>query len=229
VEPGAAELTLRDLVAAFRAAADPDRAGPMAAYLKDRFRCFGIPAPVRRAIQREVLGRWRPDQSELVAFTDAAFAYEEREVQYAACDLVARRGRDCSPAFVDDLGRWITTKSWWDTVDTFARPTGDLVRAHPGLVTVMDRWIDADDFWLARIAILHQLHARSATDADRLFRFCARRAGDPEFFIRKAIGWALREYSKTDPEAVRVFVAAHADSLSPLSRREALRRLSRST
>ena len=120
MEPGAAELRLRDLVAAFRAAADPDPAGPMAAYMKDRFRFFGIPSPARRAIQREVLGRWRPDQADLVAFTDAAFAYDEREVQYAACDLVGRRGRDCSPDLVDDLGRWITTRSWWGTVDTFA-------------------------------------------------------------------------------------------------------------
>ena len=225
MEPGAAELRLRDLVAAFRAAADPERAGPMAAYMKDRFRFFGITSPARRVLQREVLGGWRPEQTELVAFTDAAFGYEEREVQYAACDLVARHARKCSPALVDDLGRWITTKSWWDTVDALARPTGEQVRAHPELVAVMDRWIDADDFWLARIAILHQLHARDATDADRLFRYCVRRARDREFFVRKAIGWALREYAKTDPTAVRSFVAAHPE-LSALSKREALRRLS---
>jgi 3-methyladenine DNA glycosylase AlkD len=225
VEPGAAELRLRDLVVAFRAAADPERAGPMAAYMKSRFRFFGIPSPARRSIQRAVLGRWRPEQGELVAFTDAAFAYDEREVQYAACDLVSTRGRDCSPTLIDDLARWITTRSWWDTVDTFARPTGDLVRAHPELGAVMDRWIDAEEFWLARIAILHQLHAKDATDADRLFSYCARRAGDREFFIRKAIGWALREYAKTDPDAVRTFVGAHAAELSPLSQREALRRL----
>lgn len=225
MEPGAEELRLRDLVAAFRAAADPGRAGPMAAYMKDRFAFFGIPSPARRTLQREVLGRWRPEQSELVAFTDAAFTHDEREVQYAACDLVARHGRRCSAALVDDLGRWITTRSWWDTVDAFARPTGEQVRAHPELVAVMDRWIDADDRWLVRIAILHQLHARDATDPDRLFRYCARRAGDAEFFVRKAIGWALREYAKTDPGAVRAFVVAHAGELSPLSRREALRRI----
>jgi 3-methyladenine DNA glycosylase AlkD len=225
VEPGAAELRLRDLIAAFRAAADPARAGPMAAYMKDRFRFFGIPSPARRAIERDVLGHWHPDQADLVAFTDAAFGHDEREVQYAACDLVAARVRGCSPTLVDDLGRWITTRSWWDTVDALARPTGDLARSHPELAAVTDSWIDADDVWLARIAILHQLHARDATDADRLFRYCARRAGDREFFIRKAIGWALREYAKTDADAVRAFVAAHADTLSPLSQREALRRI----
>lgn len=225
MEPGAAELRLRDLAAAFRAAADAERAGPMAAYMKDRFVFFGIPSPARRAIQREVLGRWRPGQAELVAFTDAAFACEEREVQYAACDLVARHAHRCSPSLIDDLGRWITTRSWWDTVDAFARPTGEQVRAHPELGAVMDRWIDAESLWLARVAILHQLHARDATDAERLFRSCARRAGDPEFFVRKAIGWALREYAKTDPEAVLAFVAAHESELSPLSKREALRRI----
>lgn len=225
MEPGTAELRLRDLVVAFRAAADPERAASMAAYTKHRFAFFGIPSAARRALQRAVLGSWRPDQAGLVAFADRAFACDEREVQYAACDLVARHARHCSPTIVDDMGRWITTRSWWDSVDPFARPVGDQVRARPELVATMDGWIDADDFWLARIAILHQLHAREATDADRLFRYCTKRAGDREFFVRKAIGWALREYAKTDPTAVRAFVTAHDAQLSPLSKREALRRI----
>ncbi len=100
---------------------------------------------------------------------------------------------------------------------------GELVRRHPELLAAMDRWIDAEDFWLARAAIIHQLKFREATDRDRLFTYCLRRAPDQEFFLRKAIGWALREYSKTDPDAVRAFVKNHENQLSPLSRREALR------
>ena len=91
----------------------------------------------------------------------------------------------------------------------------------------MDRWIDADDFWLARTAILHQNRSKARTDPDLLFEHCLRRAADREFFIRKAIGWALREYSKTDAEAVVRFVRDHHDELSGLSRTEALKWLHR--
>ena len=83
------------------------------------------------------------------------------------------------------------------------------------------------DRWLARTAILHQLHAKDRTDTARLFAYCRRRSGDREFFVRKAIGWALREYSKTDAAAVRAFVNDHQDQLSPLSQREALKWLNR--
>ena len=93
----------------------------------------------------------------------------------------------------------------------------------------MDEWIVDDDIWLARTAILHQNRAKAATDPMRLFRYCEFRAGDKEFFIRKAIGWALREYSKTDAAAVRAFVDDHAADLSGLSRTEALKWLARRT
>jgi len=92
---------------------------------------------------------------------------------------------------------------------------------------LMDEWIGDDDIWLARTAILHQNRFKGGTDADRLFRYCEVRAADTEFFLRKAIGWALREYSKTDAVAVRAFVAAHDRELSGLSKREALKWLDR--
>lgn len=89
----------------------------------------------------------------------------------------------------------------------------------------MDAWIEDDDIWLVRTALLHQLAYKSATDTERLFAYCRRRAGHPDFFVRKAIGWALREYAKTDPEAVRAFVADQRALLAPLSVREALKNL----
>ena len=195
----------------------------MARYMKDRFAFFGIPSPERRALQRPVLGRWQPEPDELVAFVDGAWREPEREVQYAACDLVVRVAARAPASLIGPCERWVTTKSWWDTVDALAHAVGDLVRTHPDLAAVMDRWIEADDGWLVRVAIIHQLRYKDATDAARLFRFCAQRADDTDFFIRKGIGWALREYAKTDPDAVRAFVGA--TELSPLSRREALRRL----
>ena len=91
----------------------------------------------------------------------------------------------------------------------------------------MDLWIRDSNLWVARVAILHQLQFKQATNEERLFRYCTIQAGHPDFFIRKAIGWALREYSKTAPDAVRAFVTEQAGVLSPLSQREALRHLSR--
>jgi 3-methyladenine DNA glycosylase AlkD len=98
------------------------------------------------------------------------------------------------------------------------------VHAHPALVVSMDAWSADENMWLVRTAILHQLHYGQATDTDRLFGYCERQATHPDFFVRKAIGWALRHYARTDPAAVRAFVAT-TPSLSPLSRREAMKHL----
>ncbi len=122
--------------------------------------------------------------------------------------------------------RLIRTKSWWDTVDVLAgHVVGPLVARNPGLTATIDAWIDDADFWIVRTAILHQLGYGADTDADRLFGYVDRRCSDTEFFIRKACGWALRQYARTDPEAVRAFVLDRGDRLSGLTRREALKHL----
>ncbi len=200
----------------------------MAAYMRDQFSFFGIPAPAQRRLAATALrGLPAPAEADVVAFTAACWAAPERELQYAACDYAIRHVRRCGAGFLDHTRFLLTTNSWWDTVDALAAGVvGPLVTAHPPLATVMDDWIDDQDQWLARTAIIHQLHAKDGTDTARLFSYCARRAGDREFFIRKAIGWALREYSKTDAAAVRRFVATHPE-LSPLSAREALKWLQR--
>jgi 3-methyladenine DNA glycosylase AlkD len=131
-----------------------------------------------------------------------------------------------SAGFIETVRSLVVSKSWWDTVDTLAAHTaGPLVAAHPGLLSTMDAWITDEHMWLVRTAILHQLTYKTRTDAGRLFRYCAAQASHRDFFIRKAIGWALREYSRTDPTAVRSFVDSHRDTLSPLSVREALKRV----
>lgn len=202
---------------------DPERAAGMSAYMRGQFPFLGIPTPQRRALSRTaVAGLPAPEERELAVVARRCWRRAEREYQYFACDYVGRHVSRCSPAFLGEL-RWLVThKSWWDTVDALAHATGTLVQVHPSLVDEMDRWVDDSDFWIARVALLHQLGARDRTDTDRLFAYCERRAGDTELFIRKAIGWALREYSKTDPDAVVRFVEDQGAGLSPLSRREAL-------
>ena len=220
---------LERLRAAFEAARDPVRAERAAAYMRNRFVFYGIPAPEQRAIARgATAGLSSPSEPELRDVVLACWDRPEREWQYFACGYARRYARHASPRFIETAETLITSKSWWDTVDALASHTvGTLVRTHPELLAVMDEWIASDDIWLVRTAILHQLGAKAQTDTARLFGYCTRRAADTEFFVRKAIGWALREYSKTDEQAVRTYVRDHREQLSGLSRTEALKWLER--
>ena len=191
--------------------------------MRDQFAFAGISSPARRTLAREVLADLpAPTPAQLVTIARRAWNRPEREYQYFACDYLERYVRGCGPDFIAELEWLVTHKSWWDTVDALTHSVGRLVLAYPELRTDMDAWIDADNFWLARVALIHQMSYKDRTDTKRLFRYCERRATDPEFFIRKAIGWALRSYARTDMAAVRAFVTAHPE-LSPLSRREALK------
>lgn len=209
---------------AFEAARDPASGAAMSAYMRNLFPFLGIKEPARDSLQRAALaGMPRPSQGDLEAVARELWALPEREYQYAACDMLRRSAKAVDARFLALVQGLIRSKSWWDTVDTLAsNVVGPIVQGHPELREEMDRWVRDDDFWVARAAILHQLKYRGATDATRLFGYCELRAADTEFFIRKAIGWALREYSKTDAEAVRAFVAGHEAELSGLSKREAL-------
>ncbi len=225
-----ADAFVAQLATAFAAAADPERAAAMAAYMRGQFAFFGIPTTERVALTRAIaadLGR--PDSADLEAIARQAWARDEREFQYAAQWLLRRHVKQLSADFVPVVRELLITRSWWDTVDDLAQNVvGPIVLTQRAqLEPVMDHWIDDENIWLARTAILHQNRYKAATDPDRLFGYCARRAADREFFIRKAIGWALREYSKTDADAVRAFVHDHDRELSGLSRREALRWLDR--
>ncbi|MEV4414209.1 DNA alkylation repair protein [Catellatospora sp. NPDC049609] len=221
-----AALTER-LAQRLTAAADPARAPAMRAYMREQFPFLGVPAPQVQAAVRAVLAESpRPDAATLREAALACWARPEREYQYAACVLLRRHAKVLDDGFVDTARHLIVTKPWWDTVDALAaHVVGPLAARHPHLTAVLDAWAAGDELWLIRTALLHQLTYQAETDAERLLRYCAARAGHPDFFIRKAIGWALREYARTDPAAVRAFVAAHPE-LSGLSRREALKHLS---
>ena len=213
------------LVRVYGGARDPGRAPAMASYMRDQFPFLGIQSPAQRLLAREVLaGLARPAEEDLRDVAEGCWALPEREYQYFACGLLRRHARVCSAGFLATARFLVVTKPWWDTVDALAAHlVGPLVSAHPALVSTMDGWAVESDKWLVRTAILHQLRYKERTDAPRLFRYCTRQAGHPDFFIRKAIGWALREYAKTDPAAVRAYVAGHR--LAPLSTREALKTL----
>lgn len=220
-----ARTILDRLVASYAAAADPAKAVAMRAYMRDQFPFLGIQSPRQQALSRQVLaGLTRPAEADLRGVAHRAWQLPEREYQYFACGLLRRYAVVCSAGFIDTAEHLVVTKSWWDTVDALAAHlVGPLVRNHPALVSTMDRWIEAENMWLVRAALLHQLTAKDRTDAQRLFRYAALQAGHRDFFVRKAIGWALRAHSRTDPDAVRAFVHAHESRLSALSVREALK------
>jgi 3-methyladenine DNA glycosylase AlkD len=204
-----------------------DKAPQMKAYMKDRFEFLGVATPERRRAAKPFMAAGRPATSDqLLAAADACWAEPEREFQYVAASLLRRWNESLGPDSLPRIERLIRVKSWWDTVDSLAGGVvGPLVARNPELTATMDSWIDDPDFWIARTAILHQLGSGADTDADRLFGYVDRRCADTEFFIRKACGWALRQYARHDPEAVRAYVLDRRAQLSGLTRREALKHL----
>ncbi|MFI9116710.1 DNA alkylation repair protein [Streptomyces venezuelae] len=222
-----ADTVLDRLTTVYPAAGNLFRAQEMVAYMKGAAPFLGVRTPERRALSRTVLeGLPRPDEADCTAVALRCFALPEREYHYFAVDYLRRHVKRCSSGFLPVARHLVTTDSWWDTVDHLAaHVVGGLVAADPALAARMDEWIEDEDLWVARTAILHQLRFKESTDADRLFAYCLRRAADTDFFLRKAIGWSLREYGKTAPAEVRAFVAAHGGALSPLSVREALKHL----
>ena len=215
------------LVRRFDAARQPERAGPAAAYMRDQFPFLGIAAPTQRALGRAVLaGLPAPTEDDLRTVALACWELNEREYQYFACDWLRKHVQVPGPGVLDTIRTLVTTKSWWDTVDPLAtRVVGGLVRRHPSLAAEMDAWSAEQNLWLVRTAILHQLHYGAETDEERLFDYCSRQASHRDFFVRKAIGWALRQYARVEPAAVTRYVAGHRDRLSPLSVREATKHL----
>lgn len=222
-----ADTVLERLTSVYGAAAAPERAAAMRAYMKDVAPFLGLNTPARRALSRTVLaGLARPGEDDCAAVALRCWELPEREYHYFAVDYLRRHVRRCSSGFLPVTRHLVTTVPWWDTVDLLAaHVVGGLVAADPDLTAAMDEWIAADDMWLVRAALLHQLRYRDRTDVERLFGYCLRHSGHPDFFIRKAIGWCLREYAKTDPDAVRAFLAREQGRFAPLSVREALRNI----
>lgn len=214
-----------DIREALRTAADPTLAPGQQAYMKSTMPFLGVRVPEVRAITRtRAKGCDDPE-----VLRDAALSLwrtaTHREERYAAQALLAVR---CLRGDLDLLPvheEMIRTGAWWDHVDEAAHRLAELLDSHPEVMAVEMRiWADDDDFWVRRAAIISQLGRKIRTDRDLLTDAIEANVGDSEFFLRKAIGWALREYAKTDPAWVRAFVAQHPD-LSPLSRREALKHL----
>ena len=211
-----------------KALEDPERAISMAAYMKTDMPFYGVSSPSRRPIARELKMLYPAGSAAEYRYNVLLlWALPHREEKYLAIDYALSFKKLITIDQVDLYRQMVVEGAWWDFVDVIA---SDLV----GRVVLVDRegtrptleeWIDYQDMWLRRTALLAQLRHKGATDEAMLFDFCRRRAHEKEFFIRKAIGWALREYARGDPEAVRSFLSENESILSGLSRREAAKHL----
>ena len=226
-------MTIREsVIAALRDAADPARAPQQQAYMKSDMPFFGVAVPQCRRIAGAVFKALPlPDaRAWEAAILDLWRNAAHREERYAAIELLLFRpyARWLEPARLPLVEELVVTGAWWDYVDAIAgRGVGAMLAAHPRpMKAALREWAHDDDIWKRRTAILAQLRARQATDTELLADTIRPSIGEAEFFLRKGIGWALREYSKTDPDWVTAFVRSHA-GLSTLSRREALKHLER--
>jgi 3-methyladenine DNA glycosylase AlkD len=211
--------------------ADPAAAEPMRAYMKSEMAFRGVPKPRREGLLRALVAQHPlTDADELREVADALWTGAGyREERYLALGLLGHRRYAgwAEPGWVPELHRrWIVTGAWWDFTDEIAtKHVGPLLRAHPAEVApVLRGWVRDPDRWLRRTSVICQLGARERTDLALLTEAIEANLDDPDFFLRKGIGWALRQHARVDPEWVRAFVAGHP-GLSGLSRREALKHI----
>jgi 3-methyladenine DNA glycosylase AlkD len=213
------------------AQADPSAALEMQRYMKSEMPFRGVAKPAReRLLKDAVAARPLTDPASLDAVVRELWdGAEFREERYLALSLTGHRRylQWLDPSWVPLLRHWIVTGSWWDFTDEIAsRRIGPLLRAHPdALRPVIRAWITDPDRWLRRTSVICQLQAAGSIDIALLTDAIEANIADPDFFLRKGIGWALRQHARVDPDWVRAFVDDHP-GLSPLSRREAVRHLS---
>lgn len=207
---------------------DPEKAAGMQAYMKTDMPFYGVQKAGRTQIARGLVKEFVPSNADeyrdlvLVLWTRPS-----REEKYLALSVSRHFKEFIIPDQLPLYRQLIIEGAWWDFVDEVAtKPIRSLVLNYPGETwPAVDPWIDNEDMWLRRTAIICQVGLKEDTDSDRLFRFCQMRMDEKEFFIRKAIGWSLREYAKTNPEAVAGFALKHRDELSGLSFREATKHI----
>ena len=211
-----------------QAAADPAKAEPMAAYMKTDTPFFGVQKTGRLPVHRELVRRFPPEnRADYREAVLALWSQPHREERYLAIDYAGSFPRYITVSSIPMYRRMIVDGAWWDFVDAIAiHLVGQvLLNQREATTPRVAAWIDARDMWLRRSSIIGQIGHKEATDTELLFDACRRRMHEAEFFIRKAIGWALRDYAKTDPTAVRGFALAHRSDLSGLSFREATKHL----
>ncbi len=217
----------KSLKSFFEKHANPLNAAPMKKYMRNQFEFLGIKAPQATALWREFIkSNGLPPFEKLDLISRELWGLKQREFQYIAMNLIEKYEKKLEPEFIETLEHLIVTKSWWDTVDLLAgHPVGAMFKKYPkAKEKYLKKWRKSENIWLRRAALLFQLGYKKETDFDLLCEIIKENLGSDEFFINKAIGWALRQYAHTNPAPVKEFVNATKE-LHPISKREALKNL----
>ena len=214
-------MKLLDLITDFEENRNELLAESMSKYMQDKFRFLGV----RGATRTEIYKKYFPDARKTKTidwdFVESCWNKEEREFQYVVVYYLKAMQKFLKREDISRLKYLIVTKSWWDTVDLLAKVIGSLVIRIEGYDKIMLEWSKDSNIWLRRVAILYQLSLKDKVDEIILDKILVDNLGDNEFFINKAVGWALRDYSKFNPEWVREFIKKNKDNMANLSIREA--------
>ncbi len=224
IKDGLIDLYYKPLTELFESNKCPANAIPMKRYMKDISEFLGLKSDLRKKLQSEFFREYGyPKSDNLFSSVIYLWSMPFREYQYSGMDLMVKPSVKLSIQDIEPIEYMITTKSWWDTADFVAASlAGKYFRLFPEkITTVTGQWIESDNIWLKRSALLFQLKYKSKTDEKLLFDYIKKESSHKDFFIRKAIGWALREYSKSNPLAVKEFI--HNNVISPLSKKEGLK------
>lgn len=204
----------------FESQKNEEQAIPMAKYLRNKFKCYGLKTQERRSVYKDVI---QEDKARGIIdweFLYLCFQDEYRDMNYLVLDYLLAQKKSLQFDDIKKMEFFVKTNQWWDSIDVMNTIIGDIGLLDPRVDELMLKWSTDKDFWLRRVAITHQLMRKINTNTELLEKILVNNFGSDEFFINKAIGWALRDYSKTDPDWVRNFIENHWEKMSKLSIRE---------
>ena len=200
---------------------DKENAIAMAKYMRNLFEFYGLATPKRKKLYKDFLKEEKKNKKVDWDFLNKCYLDSHREFQYLVSDYLITMNDYLTYDDIPKIKKYIKTKQWWDTIDFLDRVIGEIGLKDNRVDDVMLEWSCDNDFWVRRVAIDHQLCRKEKTNTELLEKILVNNFGRDEFFINKAIGWALRDYSKTNPLWVREFINKYKDKMSNLSIKEA--------
>ena len=209
-------MDFSQLKSLFSQNADSKQAEKMSAYMQNKFAYFGIPRPKQKELEKQFFTNDKTSDPIDWQFIFDCFNANERELQYVALDYIKRHSKQLTVNDIPNLKKLIETKSWWDSVDCLDQIVGGIALKDESINQTLLKWSMDKNFWLRRIAIDHQLGRKDKTNTELLATIIKNNFGQTEFFINKAIGWSLREYSKTNPQWVKDFIKQNEKDMAKL-------------
>ena len=205
----------------FESREDKENAVAMSKYMRNMFDFYGLPTPKRKEVYNDFIKAEKKTKKIDWEFLDKCYEDNHREFQYFVYDYLLAMKQYVSYEDITKIKNYIITKSWWDTIDFLCKVIGDVELRDSRVKKLMLEWSKNDNIWIKRTAIEHQLNLKDKTDYVLLEKIIVNNFGTDEFFINKAIGWVLREYSKTDQNWVKNFINKYKNQMSDLSIKEA--------